>query len=179
MGDVPMQGGKRRIDRVLAPEFIEGLEHLDTDEIRSRRDLAKAELEYRSYIRRLIQGRRDILKAEQERRASGGPEGSVVDRLAAILADEPGGSSRGDALLVGVPEEELVAARRRVERLLADASLSNVSALSDQDLEAAVARMDEEERGVSGIRAQVIAAHDAVQDELKRRFRDELRTVSG
>lgn len=178
MGDAPMVGGKRRVDRVLAPDFVRGLESLDTDEVRSRRDLARAELEYRSYIRRLIQGRRDILQAELERRQSGEPAGSVVDRLASILADEPhGGPSRGEAPFMTVPEEEVAAARRRVERLVSDASLSNIEGLSDDDLQQGIAGLEEEERSISDVRARVIDVHDEIQDELKRRFRDQLRTV--
>jgi hypothetical protein len=173
MSDVRIDG-KRRIDQVLGAGFTDGLDALDTDEVRRRRDLARAELEYLSLLRRLVQGRRDILRAEAERRAGGGDSGSLVDRLAGILSEGTRGSSRGGAPTVAVPEEEIALARRRVERLVSDASLSDLVSLSDQDLRGAVDRLDEEERGVSDLRARVIEVHDALQEEMKRRLRAEM-----
>jgi hypothetical protein len=165
--------GKRRIDQVLGAGFTDGLAELDTDEVRRRRDLARAELEYLSLLRRLVQGRRDILRAEHERR-TGDESGSVVDRLSGILSEGPRGSSRGGAPTASVPEEEIALARRRVERLVSDASLSHLEGLSEDGLRGAVEKLDEEERGVSDLRSKVIEAHDALQDEMKRRLRAEM-----
>jgi anti-sigma-K factor RsiG len=173
MSDVRIDG-KRRIDQVLGAGFTEGLDGLGTDEVRGRRDLARAELEYLSLLRRLVQGRRDILRAEGERRAGGSDSGSLVDNLAGILSEGTRGTSRGGAPSVAVPEEEITLARRRVERLASDASLSDLGSLSDEDLREAVARLDEEERGVSDLRGRVIEAHDALQEEMKRRLRAEM-----
>lgn len=174
--DAPMVGGKRRVDRVLAAGFAEGLSELDMDELRGRRDLARAEREYLSLVRRLLQGRRDILHAELERRRSGGPAGELVERLSAILADTPG-PSRGEAFSMAIPEEELTLARRRVELLLADASLSDLESLSDDDLQSAVTRIEGEERGISETRAKVLGVHDSLQDEMKERFRAQVRDL--
>jgi hypothetical protein len=166
--------GKRRIDQVLGAGFTDDLGDLDTDEVRRRRDLARAELEYLSLLRRLVQGRRDILRAEAERRTGGGESGSLVERLSGILSEGTRGSSRGSAPTVAIPEEEIALARRRVERLVSDASLSDLGSLSEDDLRQAVGRLDEEERGVSDLRGRVIAAHDALQEEMKRRLRAEM-----
>ena len=73
-----------------------------------------------------------------------------------------------------LPEDEVAMARRRVERLVSDAHLSNLEALSDQELDGAVSRIDGEERDVSQIRSRVIEVHDALQEEMKRRLRAEL-----
>jgi hypothetical protein len=61
MSDVRIDG-KRRIDQVLGADFTEGLAELETDEVRRRRDLARAELEYLSLLRRQMMKRR--LRAE-------------------------------------------------------------------------------------------------------------------
>jgi hypothetical protein len=174
MADVPMEGGNRRVDRVLAPGFSSDLPSLDMDEIRRRRDLCRAEREYLSYVRRLLQGRRDILQDELERRRSGGERGSLVERLTAVLSDAPRGPSRGEAVIISVPEEEILLARRRVERLVSDSRLSDLDSLSDDELEAIVARVGEEERAISDTRSEVMAVHDLFQEELKRRFRRQL-----
>lgn len=174
----PMAGGRRRIDEVLTEEFVQGLDALDQDEVRRRRDLAHAEREYLSFVRRLLQGRRDILRAELDRRRSGDAPAPVLDRLSEILAEGPLGPSRGEAPVMAVSVEEIALARRRVERLVSDASLSDLQSLSDEDLEAALQRLDAEERTVSDSRGRVLAVHDALQDEMKRRYRAQLGEAS-
>jgi hypothetical protein len=72
---------------------------------------------------------------------------------------------------VGVPDEEMLQARRRIERLVADAGISDPTALDDEQLARAVDLLVEEEREVSEARAQVIAILDRLQDELKRRYK--------
>lgn len=166
-------GGNRRIDRIGRPEFIQGLSELPLDELRQRRDDCYAEREYLSLLRRLVQGRAEILKAEVERRDSGGDEGSLIERLSTILAAEGKGPSRGEAVKVGLPEEEMLLARRRVERLVADAGLSDPGALNDDRLGDAVDLLVREERGVSTSRAEVLHVLDVVQEELRRRYRDD------
>jgi hypothetical protein len=162
----------RRIDRIRDPGFVRGLEDLSIDELRARRDECLAEREYLSLLRRLVQGRAEILKAEVERRGSGGGV-PLVERLSEILASEPQGPSRGEAVRVGVPEDDMLLARRRVERLVADAGLSDPGALDDASLENAVELLAREEREVSGARSDVHAALDALQDELKRRYKED------
>jgi hypothetical protein len=174
-----MIGGKRRIDRVLAPDLIEGLPDIDLEELRQRRDLSRAEREYLSYLRRLLQGRRDILQAELDRRHRGGDQESLLAEIAAILADAPVGSSRGEAPVVAIPDEEITLARRRVERLVSDSRLSNLPALSDEELEEAVGKIDEEERTLSDLRSRVIAVVDTLQAEMVQRIREDLRGKFG
>jgi hypothetical protein len=166
-------GGNRRIDHVLSSGFAGDLEGMDDEELRRRRDLARDELEYLSILRRMIQGRIEILRAERDRRQGGG-ESPVVDRLGDILAEGTRGPSRGEAPVATLSTDELALARRRVERLVSDASLSKLGELSDEDLGAAVSRLEEEERTVSDSRTEVIAVVDALQDEVKRRLRAEL-----
>ncbi|GIV00533.1 MAG: hypothetical protein KatS3mg014_2148 [Actinomycetota bacterium] len=163
----------RRIDRIRDPAFVEGLEELSLEELRARRDECLAEREYLSFLRRLVQGRAEILRAELERRASGGGDGSLVDRLAEILAGEPQGPARGEAVRVGLPEEEVLLARRRVERLVSDAAISDPTKLDDERLAEAADLLVREEREVSRARAEVIAVLERVQGELKRRYRED------
>ncbi|HEX8863129.1 MAG TPA: aerial mycelium formation protein, partial [Actinomycetes bacterium] len=54
-------GGKRRIDRVLEPRFVAGIDRLALEDLRKRREDAEAEEEAISYLRRVLQGRIDIL----------------------------------------------------------------------------------------------------------------------
>jgi anti-sigma-K factor RsiG len=163
----------RRGDRIRDPSFLADLAGLDLEELRRRRDECLAEREYLSLLRRLVQGRAEILRAELEVR--GGDElGPVVERLSVILAgDEPQTTSRGEAVRIGLPEDELLLARRRVERLVADAGISDPAVLDDGALSAAVERLSAEERQVSDARHNVILVLDSLQDELKRRYKDD------
>jgi hypothetical protein len=174
MSDIPMAGGNRRIDQVLSPGFTDDLGSLDTDEVRRRRDLAKAEREYLSFLRRLLQGRRDLLRDEIDRRRVGGEAPPVVERVVSVLAEGTRGPSRGEAPVVAVPEEEIAMARRRTERLVSDAHLSDLEGMSDQELDEGVGRIDPEEREVSDARTRVIGVHDVLQEEMKRRLRADL-----
>ena len=167
------QGGNRRIDRIRRPAFSEGLAERPLEELRHRRDDCLAERGYLSLLRRLVQGRAEILKAEVERRGGAGGGEPLVERLATILSGEGKGPSRGEAVRVGVPDEELLLARRRVERLVSDAGISDPSALDDDRLADAVDLLVREEQEVSGMRTEVLAVLDRLQDELKRRYRDD------
>jgi hypothetical protein len=167
-------GGHRRIDRVQDPGFLEGIDGLTLPDLRARRDECLAEREYLSLLRRLVQGRAEILKAELESRGSDGDTSPLVGRLAEILAgDEPQTASRGEAVRVGVPEEEMLLARRRVERLVADAGISDPASLDDAQLTEAVELLAQEERTVSDTRRSVLQILDHLQDELKRRYRED------
>jgi hypothetical protein len=121
-----------------------------------------------------VQGRAEILRAELDAREAGEDRGPLVDRLAQILAgDEQAGGSRGEAVRVGLPEEEMLLARRRIERLVADAGISDPASLDDEKLAAAVDLLATEEREVSDARSDVIRVLDTLQDELKRRYRED------
>ena len=169
----------RRIDHIRTPGFVEALGELPLDELRQRRDDCLAEREYLSLLRRLVQGRAEILKAEIERRLGAGKQVPLVERLAEILSGEPQGPARGEAVRVGLPEEEMLLARRRVERLVADAGISDPGALDDDRLTDAVDVLAHEEREVSEARGHVLVALDALQDELKRRYKDDPSLVLG
>jgi hypothetical protein len=170
---VTVQGGSRRIDRILEPQYAERLDALSLDELRSRHDECLAEREYLSLLRRLVQGRAEILKAEVEGRGGTGQEGTLVERLSKVLSSEGHVTSRGEAVKVGLPEEELLQARRRVERLAMDAGLSDPTALDDRQLSGAVDVLEAEEHEVSRDRSAVIDVLDRVQDELKRRYKED------
>ena len=165
--------GNRRIDKIRDPAFVQGLADLPLEDLRARRDDCLAEREYLSLLRRLLQGRAEILKAEVEGRSTGETV-PLVDRLSEILADDDHPvTSRGEAVRVAIPEEEMLLARRRVERLAGDAELSDPSALDDDALAAAITALVTEEEGVSDARRHVFDALDVLQDELKRRYKDD------
>jgi hypothetical protein len=164
--------GHRRIDRIRDPAYLDGLADRDLEEIRVLRDECLAEREYLSLLRRLVQGRAEILKAELSSRRSG-DDRPLVDRLSEILASDEPTTSRGEAMHVTLPEEEMLLARRRIERLVADAGISDPTALEDTRLEEAIELLGIEEHEVSTQRSDVLRVLDALQDELKRRYKED------
>jgi hypothetical protein len=166
----PRPGGRRRIDRVLAEDFLDGLDDLDLDDVRARRRDAEQEEADLSYTRRMLQGRLDILRAEAAQRA-GDDHGSLVDRLATILADSAR-ADRGLGRHLTVEPSRVDEHRRSVEQAVADVGVSDVTTLSDEELQAAIERLDAMEHAVSELRRQVQTVVDALTAEVGRRYAD-------
>ncbi|MGB9378667.1 MAG: aerial mycelium formation protein [Mycobacteriales bacterium] len=165
------QGGKRRIDRILDPDYLVSLPTMELDDLRQRRHEAEQEEVDLSYIRRLLQGHIDIFRAEQHRRAAG-DEDDVVEHLAEVLADEQPAPAHGLGRHIALEPSEPGIHRRRYEEVLNDASLSNVRGLSDEALANAESRFDENEHLVSTLRRAVQQIMDRCSDEIARRYRD-------
>jgi anti-sigma-K factor RsiG len=164
-----------RTAAVLDPAFLEGLEQLSTEELRRRRDQAFAEREFHSYLRRLVQVRQDILTAERDRRRSGAAPPSAVERVTeALTGGRPKGThSRGEALRTGLTQEDMEEAERYANAVADQASADSPDDLPDAELERSLAALAEGERTISTDRLAVIRVHDRLQDELKRRYRED------
>ena len=167
----PMPGGRRRVDHVLAPDFLERLAELPLAELRARRREAEQEEADLSYLRRMIHGRMSIIEAEQGRRAPASTSGPVVDELSHILGDEPR-STRGLGRHLTVEPSRVDEHRRGEEQIIADAEISDVSARTDEELRDALARLAEHEAEVSEVRRNVQHAMDTLSAELAARYRD-------
>jgi hypothetical protein len=163
--------GNRRIDRVLAKDYLQGLQDLPLPEVRELRGEAEQEEVDLSYLRRMVQGRLDILRAELNRREGAGGE-DLVQRLAVILADEPRAPARGLGRHTTVEPSRADSHRRYVEALVADVDLSDVTARSTDELAHALRTLSEEEQGLSAKRRAVQAVMDACSAEIARRYRD-------
>ena len=162
--------GNRRIDRVLAENYLEGLRDLPLADVRALRAEAEQEEVDLSYLRRMVQGRLDVLRAELNRRDGTG--GGLVEGLAGILADEPRAPARGLGRHSTVEPSRADSHRRYVEALVADVGLSDVSARSTDELAHALRTLSEEEQGLSSKRRQVQVVMDACSSEITRRYRD-------
>lgn len=161
-------GGRRRIDRVLSPDFVRGIEHRPLGAVRALRDDAAQEETDLSYLRRLLHARIDIVRAEQRRRAEGGA--SVVAELARILAANAvapaAGSGRHQAVEPSRAEEH----RWRVEALVSDVDLSDVSSMPPEQLASALCAYLAEESVISRCRREVQQVVDRLNAEIGRRY---------
>lgn len=168
----PFPGGLRRLDRVLADDYLDGLQSMSLDEVRHRRAEAEEEEVDLSYLRRLLQGRIDILKAEAERRRGpdAGDEG-FVDRLAAALADDHRATHGLGRHLTAEPQR-VTQNRRAVERLVADVGISDPGSLDDTQLGEAIGKLERFESQLSATRRAVHKVMDVCAAEVARRYRE-------
>lgn len=158
----------RRIDRILAADYLDGLEERPLAEVRIMRTDAHEEESLFSYERRLLHGRLAILRAELERRAGGGA-GSLVDALPSILADERR-TTRGAFAGFGDVQIPYDHPSRRVTKLVSDDTLTRLPDLSDEEIRSHITGLEEAEREVSETRSKVIAVLDRLNHEIGRRY---------
>ena len=172
----PHEGGRRPIDLILAPGFIDGVGDLDRDELRRRRHLAEQEEVDLSYARRLLQGRLDLLRAQQQRLADGtvaGPrsDADLARDLAGVLADDGPRANHGLGRHLGVDPSRVGEHRRAAEQAVADLEVSDPSS-QDADLIArGIEQLAAIERDVSASRHRVQLVMDVLTAEVARRYR--------
>lgn len=166
--------GNRRIDRVLAVDYLDRLSERPIEDVRQLRQDAEQEEVDLSYLRRLLQGRLDILRAEVARRGGEGKAGStLVDVLPQILAEEGGTPSpRGLGRHVTAEPSRTDSHRRRVEALVADVDLSDTSKHDDATLGRLMETLQREEADISATRREVQRVMDACTTEIGRRYRE-------
>jgi hypothetical protein len=162
-------GGRRRIDRVLDPEYVAGLGELELAELRARRDDAAQEETDLSYLRRMLHARIDIVRAELRRRRDGAGA-SIVDELARILAENAVGPATGSGRHQTLQPSRAEAHRRSVEALIADADLSDVGSLSSEQLDGALTAYRTGESSVSQRRREVQRVVDTFNAEIGSRY---------
>ena len=173
----PMANGRRRIDRVLADDYLDGLADRSLDEVRALRNDAEQEEADLSYVRRLLQGRMDLVRAEQARRtASGGAP--LIDLLAEVLADGP----RSDRGLRPVPDRRAVPRRRppppgRADRLRRR-HLRRRRPQRRRARRPSLEALSQHEETVSDLRRRVQTVMDGLTAEIGRRYRDGEADVS-
>ncbi len=179
-------GGRRRIDRVLAPDYLDGLQDLTLAEIRERRAEADQEEVDLSYARRLLHGGIEILRFHPRGRGVGGPaapppgtlgDEAIVEALKRILAeDRP--ADRGLGRHLTASPSRVGEHRREAERAVADVGGSDLAGMDDAGLDAALERLSDIEGRVSRSRRQVQAVVDTLTADIARRYSDDRLHVS-
>lgn len=165
-----------RLARVLADDYVAGVEALDLDEVRARRGECQEVEVGLSYARRIVQGRLDIIHAEIERRATGSGRSTtsdLVDRLekGEMLGDQarpPGFGRLPTVIDPGAESDEYLAEAHAVAN--ADA-LGALVDLDDEAVRTLGDQLGEVERSLSDRRRQVFDRIDVFQAEIVRRYK--------
>ena len=153
-----------------APESID-LRDLSLEDLRLKRRKAETDEQDLSYVRRLLHGRIDIIKAEIARRSGEGDE--LIANLKTILSDSPGGARKSQGRYMGIEDADLShPAAQDAHQALGGLSTTNLSAVSDEELETALASLKAHERIVSDVRLQLHKQIDSMGSALTRRYRE-------
>jgi hypothetical protein len=163
---------RRRVDKVLDPDFLTGLAEWPLDQVRrSHTECLEIETEA-SYVRRVAQARLDIVEAELDRRAGGGSVGDLIAALPEILADEgqrpPAERSRLPRQLA--PSMD-IPWRRGLERLITDGTLAELPSVPEDELRATITQLGELERQASAQRRALHAVIDRIEADLATRHK--------
>lgn len=167
-----MTQARRRIDEVLDPAFVEGLDDLDLETLRHRRSVADEVENELSYYRRLLQGRLDLLRFEVRRR-SGEEERSLIEALPEILSDRATGAPRHPTYLsTDLPPLPDVG-KRDIDKLLGADVVISLNESSDEQVSSAIEAIAEMESEISGRRKEVQKVADALAEAVASRYRDD------
>jgi hypothetical protein len=158
---------RRRIDKVLDPEFLVDLSEWPLDELRRRQaECLEIETEV-SYVRRMTQARIDILEAEIDRRASGGSVADLIAALPEILDDEgPRAPVEKSRLTRHLAPSMDIEWKRGRERLISDDTLAKLPDLDDDELQSTLRELGELEHQVSQQRRELHQVIDRVEADL-------------
>jgi hypothetical protein len=176
----PQDGGRRPIDRVLAPGFADDVAGLSPDELRRRRHVAEQEEVDLSYARRLLQGRLDLLRSEQRRRSGDElvsvpgerTDEQIVRDIVAAMGDDGPRRDHGLGRHLDIEPSRVGEHRRAAELVVADPHISDGTRLSDEELADAIERIAGLEQQLSLNRQRVQHVSDALTEEVARRFRE-------
>lgn len=156
---------QRRLQRIIAPDYLDALAGADAARIRALRDECRAEERRLSYVRRVLQGHLDLALAEASRRRGAQPTG-LVTRVAHALTGPDGGARSARAVGLYEPSED---AERALAGVVAPTPLPD---LDDASLDDLVVRLRQRERELSDQRGILLAHLDRLQDALVARYRD-------
>lgn len=168
-----MSDSRRRIDRVLQPEYVSDLADLELSQLRERRDTTEDVESQVSYYRRLLHGRMDLLDFELSRR-KGEEERTLLEALPEILAkgmilgNEP--TLRYIEVMPPLPEST---GRRLIDKIMDDGVLTQLGDLTEEEIASAIEELRDFERQLSAQRKQLHLVIDKIQEEIVDRFRSQ------
>lgn len=158
------------LDEVLDPSFVDGLERLEANELRRRKELADAHEAALSYARRILQGKIDLLAAElQARREAGGEVvGPSIADLSEVLEPKREREFRGRfPRMITRPETPEV---QEAERTAAHPIFARLEEASVDEIAWVAGRLRDHERRISDLRLRLHSQIDQIERELVRRY---------
>lgn len=170
-----MEQHRRRLDRVIDPEFADNLDGKSLNEIRDMRHTAVEVENELSYYRRLLYGRMDLLKFELRRR-SGEEDRSLIDSLVDILTDpdrsddsEARGSRHIVTDLPPLPDD----GKRDIDFAMGDGVLTRLDDATEDELRESLVGFEDIVGEINAQRQRAQTAIDVLTEAVTERFRVE------
>ena len=170
-----------RIDDILDPGYVEGLEALPIADVRSRRDECQEAADELSYLRRMVQGRLDIVHADLQRRVGGEPGDlhDLVEQLkrGEILADGTRSAGLGRLPHTLAPADLDGWIARELDSVIDANRMSTLPDLEEDAVRQLADQLEELERRVSEQRGLLHDRANTLQEEIVRRYKSGEATV--
>ena len=170
-----------RIDDILSPDYVEGLDDLPLADVRSRRDECQEAADELSYLRRMVQGRLDIVHADLNRRA-GGEAGDLHDLVEQLKRGEilgegtrATGFGRLPNTLAPADTDGWMAAE--LDTIIDAGRVSTLPDLDEAEVRSIADKLTELERRVSEQRGELHNRANTLQEEIVRRYKSGEATV--
>ena len=177
-----MPSTQDNLSRLLAPNYLDHVEGLSVDDIRTMRAECQEAEASLSYLRRLIQGRMDIVHAYIERPVgSDAPDlSSVVENLAGILAGPGRAGGPGRNPVLHTPDtEEMDGLTTELDDILGADDIGRLAEFDDDELAELAGRLRDLEIRVSAERRGLHERIDTLQAELVERHKSGRASVDG
>ena len=171
------------LERLLAPDYLEGVRAKSLQDIRAMRAECQAAETAVSYLRRLAQGRLDIIHAFLDRCEEGTASGdltALVEELPAIIAagpPRPAGPGRLPAQLA--PDTELDDLTAEIDAVLDAGRIGDLPRLTVEELHEVAERLGAVEHRISQERRALHERIDRLQAEIVSRYKAGEASVDG
>lgn len=167
------------LDRLLAHDYVAGLEELSVADLRARKAECSEVEGALSYLRRLVQVRLDILTAELANRAGGGSGeiSDLVNDLGRILAERGTRTLAGRLPSLALPDIDYDLLTADLDAIFDVDKAGALPETDDVEVRRLADAMVELERRVSAQRRALHEHLDLLQAEVVRRYKSGEATV--
>ena len=177
----PMALLDRELERLLAPDYLDGMKDRSLEEVRAMRAECQEAETAVSFLRRLAQGRLDLVHACLDRAEGQGADlDSIVDRLPSIIGSgppRPAGYGRlPSQMSPDLDDAELTA---EIDAVIDADRIGELPAMSDQELHVLGDRLTAIEARISDQRRALHERIDKLQAEIVSRYKTGEASVDG
>jgi hypothetical protein len=160
------------LERLFAPDYLDGLSQRSLEEVRAMRDECQDAETAVSYLRRVAQGRLDIVHAYLKDGDGGGDLASLVERLPDIIGAgpprPPGPGRLPSQMGPDMGHEDLTA---RIDEVLDGARIGELPTMARAELQGIADSLSEIEAKISDERRSLHERIDTLQAEIVDRYK--------